>query len=703
MVTALSPDQLLEALDPDQREVAAHPLGTMCVLAGAGTGKTRAITHRLAYGVASGALRSDKVLALTFTARAAGEMRTRLRGLGLPSMQARTFHAAALRQLQYFWPRVVGGAPPEIMAHKAAAVAEAAGRLRLRLDRVALRDAAAEIEWGKVGMIAVDGYAAAAAREHREVGGLDATAMARLWRGYEEVKTERGAIDFEDVLLIMNGFLADRADVAQEVREQYRHFVVDEYQDVNTVQHELLHQWVGGREDLCVVGDPAQTIYSFTGASPEHLLQFSRQHPGSATVRLQRNYRSSPQIVALANRMLGRAQQHVHLKAQSVEGPRPRLVAYTDDVTEARGVVQEITGWLGQGVPASQIAVLYRINAQSEPLEQALSDADVPYLVRGGERFFAREEIRRALVLLRGAVRSDDPDRPLPQVVEETLAGAGLSTVRPSGGAALERWQSLDALAQLARELIVEAPQARLREFVAELDRRAGEQHPPTVQGVTLASLHAAKGLEWDAVAIVGCSDGMLPLSMAEGPAAIEEERRLAYVGVTRARRHLLLTYGKARNPGGASTRRRSRFLGAAQGVLEGLDDAGAAPAPREKVRRAGARAAKQCRSCGAPLTVAAQRKIGRCAQCPPTYDEALFESLRTWRAQAADGKPAYIVFTDATLIAIAQDMPADLDALSRISGVGERKLRMYGAAVLAVLDGDDPLEVAEKYSATSE
>ena len=700
---ALSPDALLADLDPEQREVASRPLGAMCVLAGAGTGKTRAITHRLAYGVAAGELRADKVLALTFTARAAGEMRTRLRGLGLPTMQARTFHAAALRQLQYFWPRVVGGAPPQILSHKAPVVAEAASRVRLQLDRVGLRDAAAEIEWGKVNMLTADAYPASAARASRQVADLDATAMARLWRTYEELKTERVAIDFEDVLLLMNGILAEREDVAREVHDQYRHFVVDEYQDVNTVQQELLHQWLGGRDDLCVVGDPAQTIYSFTGASPRHLLEFTKRHPGAAVVRLQRNYRSTPQIVTLANRVIGRGQEHVQLQAQSGDGPMPRLLTYPDDPAEAAGVAQEIKGLLGQGVPASQIAVLYRINAQSEPIEQALTDADIPFLVRGGERFFNRDEVRRALVLLRGAVRSDNPERPLPEVVGDALAGAGLTTVRPTGGAALERWQSLDALVQLSTDLSVEQPEARLRDFVTELDRRAGEQHPPTVQGVTLASLHAAKGLEWDAVVIIGCSDGMLPLSMAEGPDEIAEERRLAYVGVTRARRHLLLSYALARNPGGAPSRSRSRFLYGAAGAIDGVADQPVRPAAKDRPRKAGARAATRCRSCGEPLTVAAQRKIGRCAACPPTYDETLFERLRTWRSLAANGKPAYIVFTDATLIAIAQDMPADLDSLARISGVGERKLRMYGDAVLAVLDGDDPTEVAEKHSAATE
>ena len=288
-------DAVLDALDPEQREVAAHPSGPMCVLAGAGTGKTRAITHRIAYGVLSGVHQPQRVLAVTFTARAAGEMRTRLRDLGVGGVQARTFHAASLRQLHYFWPQAIGGAAPEVMPHKASAVAEAGARLRLRLDGPAVRDLASEIEWSKVSLLTPESYAAAATARRREPpAGLDATAMARLVAAYEEVKTERGVIDFEDVLLLMVGILREHDEVARAVRSQYRHFVVDEYQDVNRLQQTLLDLWLGERRDICVVGDPAQTIYSFTGASPEHLLGFRTRHPEARTVELVRNYRSTP-------------------------------------------------------------------------------------------------------------------------------------------------------------------------------------------------------------------------------------------------------------------------------------------------------------------------------------------------------------------------------------------------------------------------
>lgn len=702
-----SPDELLAALDPEQRDVAANPRGPMCVLAGAGTGKTRAITHRIAFGVASGVYQPQQVLAVTFTARAAGEMRTRLRGLGAPGVQARTFHAAALRQLHYFWPRTIGGAAPEILPHKASVVAEAAARLRLQLDRPALRDLASEVEWAKVSLLTPDSYATAARRAGREPAGIDVTTVARLLQVYEDLKVDRGVIDFEDVLLITAGILAEHPDVAAEVRGQYRTFVVDEYQDVNAVQQRLLDLWVGDRDDVCVVGDPAQTIYSFTGATPEHLLGFTSRWPGARTVTLVRNYRSTPQIVSLANTVLkaqGRAgaspRSLVQLQAQRDAGPRPVLERHDDDQAEAREVASAIKARIARGVPASEIAVLFRTNGQSEALESALAEADVPYLVRGGERFFSRREVRDAVVLLRGQARADDGSVPLGRLARDVLSGAGWSPEPPrAGGATRERWESLQALVSLADDLAATNPQARLPELVADLAERASAQHAPTVQGVTLASLHSAKGLEWDVVHLVGCSDGLLPISMAEGPEAIEEERRLFYVGVTRARRELALSWAASRNVGGRGSRRPSRFLDDAVAIL----GEGARSAPRGGRGSGGrAKAAKvtgpvRCRTCGTELESAAERKVGRCTGCPPSYDEATFESLRTWRrlVAAEASVPAYVVFTDATLTAIAERRPRDLGALAGVSGVGARKLELYGTPVLKILEGADPDEIA--------
>lgn len=689
-------DAVLDALDPEQREVAAHPSGPMCVLAGAGTGKTRAITHRIAYGVLSGVYQPQRVLAVTFTARAAGEMRTRLRDLGVGGVQARTFHAAALRQLHYFWPQAVGGAAPEVMPHKASAVAEAASRLRIRLDGPAVRDLSSEIEWSKVSMLTPESYAHAAAQQRREApAGLDPTAMARLIASYEDVKSDRGVIDFEDVLLLTVGVLREHEEIARVVRGQYRHFVVDEYQDVNRLQQTLLELWLGDRKDLCVVGDPAQTIYSFTGASPEHLLRFRSRHPDARVVELVRNYRSTPQVVRLANLVLSgpggsRRSGSVELRAQRPDGPDPELVVAENDPDEAARAAARIEGLLEQGHPASEVAVLFRTNGQSEGIESALAERGIPYLVRGGDRFFSRREVRDAIVLLRGAARSDDGSQPLPDVVRDVLLGAGWSRVTPTaGGAARDRWQSLDALAQLADQTAARDPEAHLPAFVDELEQRATEQNAPTVQGVTLASFHAAKGLEWDTVLLVGCSDGLLPITMADTPEAVEEERRLLYVGVTRARERLVLSYASARTPGAKATRRPSRFLDGTADVLG--DGARSQPKTRKRVK-AGAKGAaplrSTCRVCDGDLATAKERTIGRCAACPPTMDEQLFEALRAWRLETAKEAdvPAYVVFTDATLTAVAERVPRNTGELAQITGVGPAKLERWGDAVLAVL-----------------
>ena len=702
-----SADAVLDGLDPEQREVAANPSGPMVVLAGAGTGKTRAITHRIAYAVLSGAQQPQRTLAVTFTARAAGEMRTRLRDLGVGGVQARTFHAAALRQLHYFWPQAIGGAAPEVMPHKAGAVAEAAGRLRMRFDRTGIRDLAAEVEWAKVSMLTSETYAAAARAADREAPGLDLTAMARVLAAYEEVKAERGVIDFEDVLLVLVGILEENDTVARAVREQYRSFVVDEYQDVNALQQRLLDLWLADRQDICVVGDPAQTIYSFTGASPAHLLGFRSRHPKARQVELVRNYRSTPEIVGLANLVLrspsgGRRSGSVVLEAQRATGPAPTLVHHDDDPAEAAAVAARIADLVEAGTAPADIAVLFRTNGQSEVVESALADRGIPYLVRGGERFFQRKEVRDAVVLMRGAARSDDGSVPLPELVRDVLLGAGWSRDAPNvGGASRERWESLAALAALADDLFAADGEARMPAFVREIDERMAAQHAPSVQGVTLASLHAAKGLEWGTVFLIGCSDGYLPISMADTPEAIEEERRLLYVGVTRARDRLVISWSGARTPGARATRRPSRFLDGAASILG--DGARSQPKRSSRVGGSGGKTPKvarrsTCRTCGKDLDTAGERTVGRCATCPATYDEAVFESLREWRLATARAAsvPAYVVFTDATLTAIAEQSPSDVAALSAISGVGQRKLDLYATQVLAILSGETPASVVD-------
>ncbi|UFU05562.1 ATP-dependent helicase [Ruania halotolerans] len=666
----MSAEQLLDALDPDQRAAAEQLTGPVCVLAGAGTGKTRAVTYRIAHGVHTGVYNPQTVLAVTFTARAAGEMRTRLRDLGVGGVQARTFHAAALRQLSYFWPSAIGGGVPRIMEHKAPLIGEAAGRLGLSVDRLAIRDLAAEVEWAKVSMITPDDYVRASAASDRSgVAGFDATTIARLLSVYEDAKTDRNVIDFEDVLLLTVGILSEREDVADTVRRQYRHFVVDEFQDVSPLQHRLLELWLGGRDDLCVVGDAAQTIYSFTGATARYLTEFPRRYPEARVVRLVRDYRSTPQVVSLANLVLARAGRHksaasVELQAQRPSGPAVRFEAHDDAESEAGAVAARAAELIRSGISASEIAVLYRTNAQSESYEQALSKAGIGYLVRGGERFFSRKEVRDAIVLLRGAVRAQG-EATLPETVRDVLSSAGWAPEPPAArGAVRERWESLNALVQLADDLY-RTREATLADLVAELGERSAAQHAPTVDGVTLASLHAAKGLEWDAVFLVGASDGLLPISMAETDEAIAEERRLLYVGITRAREHLQISFARSRNAGGRGTRRPSRFL---DGIW---------PSDEQPTRRR--------RSKGARAEALAS------AIAEGDADPEVFERLRAWRARTAQelDRPAFTVMHDSTLVAIAAAQPSQMRQLAILRGIGPTKIEAYGAQILATVRGD--------------
>ncbi|MGI8677581.1 MAG: ATP-dependent helicase [Jatrophihabitans sp.] len=654
-------ERVLAGLDPEQREAAVAVRGPVCILAGAGTGKTRAITHRIAYAVCSGAVPPGQLLAVTFTARAAGELRSRLRALGAGNVQARTFHAAALKQLQYFAPRVLGGGVPDVIDNPIRLVANSAARLRIKVDRAEVRDLAAEIDWAKSVLATPDGYPAKAREAGRETS-MTAATVAKLYAEYEATKKRTGQIDFADLLLIMAAAMEQYADVAEEIRSRYRHFVVDEYQDVSPLQQRLLDAWVGDRDDLCVVGDANQTIYSFAGATPAHLLGFRRRFPEAVLVRLHRDYRSTPQVVALANSLVGPGESGLTLVGQRPDGPAPMFAEFDDEPAEAADVAAQCRTLVDAGTAAAEIAILFRVNAQSEVYEAALTQAGVPYVLRGGQRFFERPEIREARLLLRGAARSgEDTGAPLPDAVRGVLSSLGWYPDNPPpSGAARERWESLAALVTLADDLIAVNSYAHLDDFTAELDQRAGAQHAPTVQGVTLASLHSAKGLEWDAVFLVGLTDTTLPIQHATTPAQIAEERRLLYVGITRARERLAMSWALARSPGQRKGRRPSRFLDGLRPEL---------PQPTSKPKRVKAAAAE---------------------------DAELFGRLRAWRRAQADAQavPPFVVFSDATLVAIADAHPKSRAGLAQISGVGPTKLTRYADPVLAVLSGADPSAV---------
>ena len=674
----------LSVLDDDQRVAAEAPRGPVCILAGAGTGKTRTITYRIANLIDRGQVAPNRVLAVTFTKRAAGEMRDRLTAMGIGGVQARTFHSAAMRQLQYFWPQIAGDLPWRVLDNKFPIVARATRAAGLDTGKEMVRDLLSEIEWAKSSVIGPEDYVQRIADSPRTPP-ADAQKVAQVYRFYEEAKTspEGMLIDYDDLLIHVAGALENAPAVAEEFRAQYQSFVVDEYQDVTPLQQRVLEAWLGTRDDLTVVGDANQTIYSFTGATPDYLLNFSRTYEHATVVKLQRDYRSTVEITDLANTVIGKATGRIagtrlELQGMRGHGPEPQFNGYDDEPAEARAVAQKVRKLLNDGVPAREIAILYRINAQSAAFEAALADEGIVYQVRGGEGFFQRAEIREAFAqLLRASKRTDLPDDPV-RIARAALAPLGLTPEEPEGAKARERWQSLNALVDLIEEIVRTREASTMAEVLGSLRRRAEAKQPPAVDGVTLASLHAAKGLEWDAVFLVGLVEKTLPISHAlkAGDEQIEEERRLFYVGVTRAREHLHMSWSLARQEGGHKSRTRSRFL---DGLVPELE----VEKSPQRLKRA-----KLCRVCGNQLATPAEKSLGRHEECEPNFDEAVYAALKRWRLDVsrAAGQPAFVVFTDATLMSIAEAMPADERELLGVSGVGPVKVDNYGAGVLEVL-----------------
>ena len=670
-VEDMSVDAIMRGLDPEQAAIVQAIGGPVVVIAGAGTGKTRALTHRIAFAVATGQVVPSQVLALTFTTKAAGEMRSRLSELGVRGVQARTFHSAALRQARYFWPQVMDAPLPPVREKVLPLVAEAAGRNGVAVDTAKLRDLAGEISWSKVSNVPADFYTRVAANAGRSVGGVAPEQVASIITTYEQVKHRVGVIDLDDILLVTLGLMTQHPGVAGQVREAYRHFMVDEYQDVSPVQHALLNAWLGGRDDLMVVGDPAQSIHAFAGANVAYLLGFTQQFPGARRFELTRNYRSSGAVVAYANELANRSHgrvKAVRLNTDANAGPAVTQVSCADTPSE----IASLLGWLraraAGGLDWADMAVLYRVNAQSVLIEAALSQAGIPYTVRGAERFYERPEVKAALAAWRG-LASLRPTDPAVQSMRDALSGLGWTPEPPEGqGRQRENWESWQALSQMLDAL----PEGDTTEAAMQrIERAADEQQAPATPGVVLATLHASKGLEFAAVAIIGVQEGLLPFALAVTPDQLAEENRLLYVGVTRAKRWLYLSWD-------ASRRRPSRFLDAPEAPQTHQP-----PKPREKRRL------RTCRVCDKALLGGADIKLGRHADCPSSYDEVLLERLKDWRLKraTADKVPAFVVFSDVTLIAIAEARPATEAALLEISGVGPAKLERYGEAVLGLVN----------------
>ena len=600
----------LDRLNTEQRRATETVSGPVCILAGAGTGKTTTVTYRIAQQVATGTFAAGEILAVTFTDKAAGGLRTRLAALGASGVRASTFHSAALAQLRHFRPDAVG----EILASKAIMLRQIGNSLPGAFRFRPAGDWATEIEWAKNRRITPDRYLAAS---QDRTPPLPHDLMFRVYRDYERRKADANLTDFED-LLARTVELYETDEVAAETfRSRYRAFTVDEYQDVNALQQTLLQLWLGGRDELCAVGDDYQSIYGFTGAGPEHLLAFARR---AQVVLLEENYRSTPQVLALANRLvpkLGGAAKT--LTPTRVAGPEPALTGFDSWAEEGARIVDSIRALHSEGVPLEEQAILVRTNARSADIEEVLHGAGIPFQ---GASLLAREGARSLLRKLRGA------RGPAGETVSSAARGLGWEPTPPEDLGDREQTRQSD----IARVVEIASHLDDVSELPAELERRFGSG---VATGVHLLTLHRAKGLEWDAVFLPRVEDGELPIRRGD----IDEERRLLYVGLTRARTHLALTWsGKP-----------SRFL----------------------------------RELGAVAISAPRREKVAAADLTP-----LGKALREWRLERskADGVPAYVVFHDSTLAEIERLSPSTIGDLGRVSGIGPAKLERYGDAVLAVL-----------------
>jgi DNA helicase-2/ATP-dependent DNA helicase PcrA len=549
----MTADALLEALDEEQRRAAESLVGPTCILAGAGTGKTRTITHRIAYGIAKGYYSANRVLALTYTNRAAGELRARLRSLGVTGVQVKTFHAAALAQLEHFWPQFAGVPAPQVVESKAKLIGQAAAGLSIKLDTVAVRELAAEIEWRKYSLKSLEQYAE---QGRPKVSGLTLEQNLAIQEAYESAKIKSQKLDWEDVLILTVGLLRAEPLALSHVQQRYRFFTVDEYQDISPLQHELLDLWLGDHSDLCVVGDPNQTIYSFTGASSEYLYNFASRYSDASVFELTQNYRSSKQIVTAANRVVSDSALISPLRSVGEMGNPVQVLSFPTQQDEVKAVVSEIKYQIESGVKPSEIAVLYRVNGQSEAIETALASAGIEYQLRGGERFFNRPDIQRAMTAIRAEAGSASrPDKSTFELVSDICRSLGWTSREPDhAGPERDRWDSLSALLAMVDEM----PEgSTIAEFAAELEERKRSQHEPLKASVTLSTIHAAKGLEWSSVFVIGLTEGYLPIVYAQKPEEIAEEKRLFYVAITRAKRNLMLTWAKS----DGRNREASRFL----------------------------------------------------------------------------------------------------------------------------------------------
>jgi DNA helicase-2/ATP-dependent DNA helicase PcrA len=674
MVAVMPDTVLLSGLNDRQRDAVTTEATPLAILAGAGSGKTRVLTRRIAWQAANGHIDASHTLAVTFTRKAAGELSDRLRALGVASqVTAGTFHALALAQLRRRWTDR-GEPVPSLLERKARLLVPMLGRGPDVLSRAA--DLAGEIEWAKARLVTPDGYEGAATLSGRSAP-LPPQEVAACYERYEADKARKGLIDFDDLIWRLGAALESDADFAAATRWRFRHFFVDEFQDVNPAQFRLLRAWLGSAHELCVVGDDDQAVYGFTGADASYLVGFAVHFPGAAVVRLEENYRSSPQILAAANAVLpGGLRTKKYLRATLADGPLPKVVAYASEVDEARGVARALQDGHAPGVAWSSMAVLYRTNAQSAPFEAALRAAGIPFRVRGAARFLERPDTVAALEELRRQAQA-----------APGLAFAGLlaGLAEWASGEPEERRDHAEAVIRLGHDYLAgDGGEGSLEGFLVHLVATLADDDPVAHRdAVELLTFHKAKGLEWPTVFVTGLERGLVPIAYAETPAALAEERRLLYVAITRAERNLRLSWARRRSVGARNlTRQPSAYLSVVTAALDALAPGGdgdwQTAVAAERARQAKARAAA-----GGAREPKAKVTVG--ANADPKVMAELVEWRRT--LARASGVPAYVIFHDTTLAAVAEARPRNRDDLLALPGLGPVKVERYGEALLALVE----------------
>jgi DNA helicase-2/ATP-dependent DNA helicase PcrA len=687
------PEHLVADLNPAQYEAVTTDASPLCLLAGAGSGKTRVLTRRIAHRVHEGTADAPHVLALTFTRKAAGELKTRLRRLGVrDTVVAGTFHAVAYAQLRRRWADRGERAPalldrkvrllaeivgPAASSASSASTSGGAGRNGATMALL-LADVAAEIEWAKARLVPASQYVVEAERAGRTPP-VAAAVLASYYEQYEALKRRKGLIDFDDLLGLCARALDTDDEFAASQRWRFRHLFVDEFQDVNAVQFRLLKGWLGDRTDLCVVGDPNQAIYSWNGADPRLLQSFDRLFPTSTTIRLDDNYRSTPQVLTVANAVLAAEPGNAApaLRAHRPDGPAPVVRSYGDDTAEAHGIAAAIRRHHGPTRPWSHAAVLVRTNAQAVVFEQALRAAQIPHRVRGGGGLLRRPEVKAALAELAASpARVAFSARITELEVLARAAGGG------SAEEAAERRGNLEALVRLAREYELLDTSPSLPGFSAWLAATvAGDEPEEGGDAVDVVTFHRAKGLEWPVVFVAGVEKGLVPIGRAETAAAEAEERRLLYVALTRAQEELHVSWAERRTFGERTVGRApSPWLATIEAAIRAVETDGPTGDWRQYLE--GERARLRSVPAGAGAGIGGDG--GRVLQPDPD----VLAALKAWRARAARAAavPAHVIFHDTTLAALAEVRPVDRDELLRVPGLGPVKVERYGHDLLALV-----------------